>query len=257
MRYVICHYHIFKNSGTTFDALLSENYGEKHICFDGPFPFFSIDQEQLFRIITRKINVVAFSSHQIRLPVPVALDFLILPVVFIRHPLLRIQSIYRFKRKTYDGTEVSKMAREKSFDEWVSCCFSDERVITHVSNGQTSMLGGAYREKPLSRRVSTGMEYDVHQAIRNLQNIQLLARTEYFDNDVSRFPKILSEYGVDFKIKNIKPQNTTSSDHDRSVKERVEKLELSLSDENRRRLWDANDQDLLIYDHATKIIECD
>ncbi len=96
MRTVICHYHIYKNSGTSFDLLLEQNFGDRHICFDGPFPFFIIDQEQLTRVIERKRGVIALSSHQIQLPVPVSLDFLVLPVVFIRHLMLRVQSIYKF-----------------------------------------------------------------------------------------------------------------------------------------------------------------
>ena len=47
MRHVICHYHIYKNSGTTFDHLLARNFGDRHVCFDGPFPYFTIGQKEL------------------------------------------------------------------------------------------------------------------------------------------------------------------------------------------------------------------
>jgi len=40
-RNVLLHYHIFKNAGTTFERVLDENYGDRHMTFDGPFSFSS------------------------------------------------------------------------------------------------------------------------------------------------------------------------------------------------------------------------
>jgi len=255
MRTIICHYHIYKNSGTSFDLMLAQNYGESHICFDGPFPFFSIDQEQLSRVIERKINIVAFSSHQIQLPVPASLDYLVLPVVFVRHPLLRILSIYRFKRQVFDGTSTSKAAQDMSFDEWLTYCFSDRQEVTHVSNAQTRLLGAAYRQKPLIRRRPHAMEYDVHQAIRNIESVKLLARTELFDQDVGRFPEILRKYGIEFDFVKVKPQNTTTNNHDKSINELLYSVKKLISERNYQKLSDANEQDLVIYEHASNIIE--
>ncbi len=255
MRTVICHYHIYKNSGTSFDKLLKKNFGAHHLAFDGPFPFFSIDQEQLSRIIQRRRDIIAFSSHQIGLPVPPSLDFLILPVVFIRHPVLRIFSIYKFKRNHYDGTTTSKAAQEKNFNEWVQHCFTDKQEIVHISNAQTRMLGAAYRQKPLIKRRLRAMEYDIHQALRNIENIQLLARTEFFNKDVGGFSEILSEYGIDFKFVKIKPQNVTSDDHHKSVGERLEKVKQLLSQENYKKMRAANSQDFFLYNYISKLIE--
>lgn len=255
MRTVICHYHIYKNSGTSFDSLLTKNFGDRHISFDGPFPFFSIDQEQLTRIIDRKIDVIAFSSHQIQLPVPISLDFLVMPVVFIRHPILRILSIYRFKRQTDDRTITSKNAQNMDFDDWVSHSFSDRQEITHISNAQTRLLGAAYRQKPLMRRKPSAMEYDIHQAIRNIESVKLLARTEFFNQDVGRFSKILSDYDIDFKFEEIEPQNTTNNYHNKPISERLEKIKQSLSEENYQKLLDANEQDLFLFDYASNLIK--
>jgi len=255
MRTVICHYHIYKNSGTSFDTLLTENFGDNHICFDGPFPFFTIDQEQLTRTIDRKSNMIAFSSHQIQLPVPVSLDYLVLPVVFLRHPLLRILSIYNFKRQTVDGTLTSKNAQSMTFDEWINYCFTDNQEITHISNAQTRLLGAAFRQRPLMRRKPNMMEYDVHQAIRNIENVKLLARTEFFNQDVEHFSKVLGQYGIEFNFKNISPQNTTSKNHHKPISERLDTIKQSLSDESYQKLLDANKQDLFLFDYASSLID--
>lgn len=255
MRTIICHYHIYKNSGTSFDSLLTKNFGEHHICFDGPFPFFTIDQEQLARIIERKNEIVAFSSHQIRLPAPASLDYLVLPVVFIRHPLLRILSIYKFKHQHFDGTSTSKAAQEMSFDEWITHCLSDRQEINHISNAQTRILGSAYRQKPLMRRKPGEMEYDLYQAIRNIENVQLLARTEYFNEDVARFPEILHQYGVEFTFRETSPQNVTSNNHHKSIEERIDRVIKSLSGENYQKLLVANSQDIYLFDYVSSLIK--
>ena len=254
MRIVICHYHIYKNSGTSFDSLLARNFGDRHICFDGPFPFFTIDQEQLTRVIDRKDNLVAFSSHQIQLPPPASLDFLVLPVVFIRHPLLRVLSIYKFKRQTFDGTSTSTAAQEMSFKEWITHCFSNRQEITHISNAQTRLLGAVYRQRPLMRRKQYAMEYDVHQAVRNIENVRLLARTEYFNQDVARFPEILCRYGIEFNFMKTDPQNITSKDHHMPINERLAKVRQMLSDKNYQQLLDANAQDLLLFKYASTLV---
>lgn len=111
MRTVIIHYHIYKNAGTSFDHVLSHNFGDRHELFDGPYPFFTIDQEQLDRIIMRRPQAVAFSSHQIMLPPPGSLDYRALAAIFVRNPFLRIASIYRFKRgpERADGTPLGSL----------------------------------------------------------------------------------------------------------------------------------------------------
>jgi len=255
MRAVICHYHIYKNSGTSFDALLSKNYGERHVCFDGPFPFFTIDQEQLARIIERKNNLIAFSSHQIQLPVPTSLDFLVLPVVFIRHPILRVQSIYKFKRQARDGTTLSRAAKDKSLEDWLKYCFSNQMEITHISNAQARLLGAVCRQRPLMRRNKYGMEYDIHQTIRNIESVRLLARTEYFNKDVGRFPEILRQYNIEFKYMEIKPKNITNKDHHKPIVERLDQIKKSLSEENYKKLLDANTQDVYLFNYASELIE--
>lgn len=114
MRTVILHYHIYKNAGTSFDHVLSHNFGARHELFDGPFSFFTIDQEQLDRIIMRRPQAVAFSSHQIVLPAPSSLEYRALAAIFVRNPFLRIASIYRFKRgpERPDGTPLGVLSPE-------------------------------------------------------------------------------------------------------------------------------------------------
>jgi hypothetical protein len=199
MRTVICHYHIFKNSGTSFDHVLTHSFGERHLTFDGPFPFFTIDQEQLDRIITRKSGAVAFSSHQIQMPAPVSRAYRVIPVVFLRNPFLRIESIWRFKRASADGTKTSAAAARLSFADWLRQSLGDPDEIGQVSNGQTRALAAQLRARPVLRRFADRVEYDLDIAKANLTSA-LVGRTESFEADVTRFRTYLAGQGLDLLI---------------------------------------------------------
>ena len=255
MRTVICHYHIFKNSGTSFDTLLENSFGDKHVSFDGPFPYMTVEQDQLEHIARRNNEAVSFASHQIRLPVPVSLDIHFLAAVFIRHPLLRAQSIYRFKQKTNDGTELSDYAQNVSFNDWLLKCFDSQSQITHVSNPQTRFLGGTYKQKSLKRRSKNTMTYDLNQAMRNLESVPLLARTEYFDRDVARFESITDQHGLKLKFTKGIMKNTTTSNHTLPVDQRVDAIMAELDDEVQEMLLAANQQDLVLYNFVNNKLD--
>jgi hypothetical protein len=255
MRHVICHYHIYKNSGTSFDEILRRNFEGRHVGFDGPFPYFSIHQKELAKVVMRNRSAAAFSSHQIYLPVPASLDFNVLPVVFVRHPLLRIYSVYRYKRSENDGTLTSDNAASMDFSEWCAHCLEHPQEIVQVSNAQTRLLGCQYGEPPASRRHKGWMEYDLNQAIRNIRAVELLARTEHFAADVGRFPAILARYGIEFDPGDAAPQNVTGSDLDKPVQERIDGVMQELEPAVRNRIVEANAQDSALYRFASECIE--
>lgn len=253
-RTVIVHYHIYKNSGTSFDHVLSHSFADRHEAFDGPYPFFRINQTELDRIIMAKPQTVAFSSHQTLLPQPASMSYRALAAVFVRHPILRIGSIYRFKRQTFDGTKTSRAAIDMDFPEWLNHCFGDRAEITHISNAQTRILGAVHGAMPLMQRKPMCMEYDLVTAMRNLRNVEFLGRTEYFDADVSRFVPIAEAYGITLTLPGDLRQNVTET-ASKSVEERLAALLDPLPTKLRECLIAANQQDLALYEYATQQIE--
>lgn len=254
MRTVVCHYHIYKNSGTSFDNALARNFGEAHLSFDGPFPYFAIDRVQLDRIISRNPGQRAFSSHQIRLPVPAALDYRVLAATFLRNPFLRVASIWRFKRAHADGTRTSDLARRLGFADWLDEALSDPQEITHVSNAQTRILGEDGTGRLLMRRGAGRMEYDLEQARANLRNVALLGRTDHYDADILRIARLLRAEGIDFDPPPPRRLNATDASTG-VVEERVDALFADLPEALGARFVAANDQDLALYDHASRLIE--
>ncbi|WP_273501534.1 sulfotransferase family 2 domain-containing protein [Paracoccus sphaerophysae] len=288
MRTVIVHYHIYKNAGTSFDHVLQHNFGDRVELFDGPYPFFTIDQEQLDRIIQRRPAAVAFSSHQVILPAPSSLDYRTLSAIFVRNPFLRIASIYRFKRgpETVDGvpigllpaedrvpalelaglapelayhidtTATAEAARGHDFAGWVEHCLTTPAEAVHVSNAQTRFFASVHRQRPLIRRSVAGLVYDLAAAFRNLSAIELLGRTEHFETDVARFADILADHGITLALPEDTRKNVTQH-HESTISERVEALLAPLPAPLRERLQAANVQDVALYDRACQLIERD
>ncbi|HAW51442.1 MAG TPA: hypothetical protein DCX54_03795 [Flavobacteriales bacterium] len=111
-----------------------------------------------------------------------------------------------------------------------------------------------YQRSRLVRITDEGIEYDIHQAIRNVESVQLLGRTEFFDEDVQRFPEILDKYEIEFNYKKIEPENVTSSDINKPLEERLEQIRQSLSNRTYNKLMDANSQDLYLFKYISTLI---
>ncbi len=253
MRTIICHYHIFKNAGTSFDHILTHSFGDRHLSFDGPFPFFTIDQEQLDRIITRKPDALALSSHQIQLPAPVSSTYRVLAAVFLRNPFLRIQSIWRFKRASADGTITSASAMRLCFADWLRHSLDHPDEIAQVSNGQTRALAARHRSRPELRRFDGRIEYDMGAARANLASVHLLGRTEAFGRDIRRFQVQLAGAGLTLRLpQNIHLNATEASGCD--PRDRVGWLMDSLPGDLCDRLIAANLQDAELCETADALI---
>ncbi|MEQ8262985.1 hypothetical protein [Pseudohaliea sp.] len=227
MKSIIVHYHIFKNSGSTFDEVLRRNYRDGHVEFDGPFDFFKINQDELLKIL-RNLTATSCSSHQINLPVPTSIDIRALPVVFLRHPMLRIRSIFRYGKRI--GGDCAE--RGGDFARWIRIGPQSPGRMRILSNAQTQALAGVYgREAVFRRTESGGFRLDFEQAIRNLSSVELLARTEHFDRDVAAFANPLQQHGIEFNHVPIEPENVTTHDFDRPLADRLEQIRVQIGDE--------------------------
>ncbi len=266
MRNVIAHYHTYKNSGSSFDELLTENFGDKHVVFDGPFPYTQFNQVELSKIIVRHTNAVAFSSHQIHLPVPSHLAFNVLAVAFLREPLLRIQSIYSYSKNLYAQVEdpqditdpIVRWAGENDFDGWINQQ-RETGELFHVSNAQTHLFSGLYggpgpAKLEHANTKNAFRRLDVEQAKRNVSTVPLLARTEHYEQDIAAFPKILASHGIDFLADKRPPTNVSTSHLDKSPEQRISLVKSELSDETLNWLGVANALDTELHRFASRLI---
>ena len=95
-RTVVLHYHLFKNAGTSVDALLKRQFPRGWVTREFPSEP-EANARQLAAWLAEDDEAVAFSTHTGLLPPPVVPGLKVVPVIFVRHPLDRIASAYSFE----------------------------------------------------------------------------------------------------------------------------------------------------------------
>jgi hypothetical protein len=114
-RSLLLHYHLFKNAGTSIDAILKENFGQRWANVEFP-PQKSSDHQTAIRdFIGAHPELEAISSHTLNLPPPEIEGLDIFPIVFIREPLKRLKSAYNFERQQQLDTAGAQLAKQTDF----------------------------------------------------------------------------------------------------------------------------------------------
>jgi hypothetical protein len=159
MRFVILHYHIFKNAGTAIENLLRTNFEERFSEFEGNAPDCQLSGRQLVDWLERNPKVQAISSHQLRYPKPEAPGFVLFDLCFLRDPVDRIRSMYAFFRKHPPNSDaLSTLAHETTLGPFIA------HLVEHsphlVNDVQVTMLAtdGAYRRPPSGRDLARATE---------------------------------------------------------------------------------------------------
>ncbi|ARC87509.1 hypothetical protein [Rhodovulum sp. MB263] len=123
---VLVHYHVYKNAGTSVDLAIRNAVGDGN--------FIELDKDRRFcrapafnaalvrQVLRAHPGMRGFSCHTFVPTVHRCAGITALPIVFLRHPLLRLASVYRFEAisKAHRDTPVGKMARSVGFPEWLA-----------------------------------------------------------------------------------------------------------------------------------------
>lgn len=195
MRYVIVHYHFFKNAGSTIENILDRNFGEHWTRFEGPGRDSILSNAALIDFLQQHPDLLAVSSHGLRYPKPVLEDCVLFDLCFLRDPIARLYSVYHFFRfKPPTDDPLSILAKEVGMREFVSHLV--ENCPHFVNNVQVNMLanGCTYTRAPGERDLARSIERMLEMSIVgvvDLFNASMIA-AKYFLNPV--FPKLDCTY---------------------------------------------------------------
>ncbi len=172
MRFVVVHYHIFKNAGTTVERVLEREFAGRFARIHGPTPDAVLDAEDLTAFLNDHPNVQAITSHHLRYPVPQMRNVVIFDCCFLRHPLDRIDSLYSYYRKIDSMDPLSRSAHRLTAADFV------RQLLNHspeqISNVQLTYLAnrGAF-----TRPANKG---DLRRAVQTVRNMALPGVVEMF-----------------------------------------------------------------------------
>lgn len=147
VRFVLLHYHFFKNAGTTIEEILANSFFENYARLDTDDFDGDVSTDALVAFLNRHPGMKAVSSHQFRYPVPQVPGYIFLDLCFLRDPIDRIRSMYDyFREKPVPGEPASDLACEQSIGGYIAALV--EHHTYRVSNVQVNLLANGIVNDP-------------------------------------------------------------------------------------------------------------
>lgn len=240
MRTTVLHYHLFKNAGTSLDKVLKENFDEKWVTREFPprgNPV--VHARDVAEWIMGRPDAVVFSSHTADLPPPVLPGIRVIPLIFIRHPIDRIASVYSFERKQEADTFGSVLARNTTLKGYVE-------VRLRIPNDRQCRN---FHVERFSKMFPTSEGAELERGLRALDALPMVGIVERFDDSMARIAELLQPYFSAFKVSNVAAN--VSRDISISLEKRLTMLREELG-ESFDSLIAANENDLQLYESALK-----
>lgn len=170
-RHILLHYHIFKNAGTTIYFILRSNFGKRVASLDSNRFNRALSDDALLEFLQKHPKIEAVTSHHLFPPKPQHEEFVFHDILFLRHPLARLSSMYDFYRRT-DVTEdpLTKEARRRTTADFMRLLM--DKYPHHVNNAQVMYL---------SARERNAAEPELKTAVRIALQSTALGLAEQFD----------------------------------------------------------------------------
>jgi hypothetical protein len=232
----ILHYHLFKNAGTSVDEMLKRNFGclwTQHE-FDGDGNRANSDQIRAF--LMQRSDVVALSSHTALLPIPKLSGERILPIVFVRHPIIRIRSSYAFERRQDANTFGAQLAKTKDLAGYVATLLQHPQNRS-ARNFQTLRL--AHNEPPIC-----GTELE--RSRRTISTLPFVGLVEAYEQSLATFETLAREHFPNFNAVVVK-MNATNADAT-NIASQLEEIRRELGESLYESLVQHNRDDLEIFE---------
>ncbi|HNC82431.1 MAG TPA: hypothetical protein PK999_05245, partial [Nitrospira sp.] len=237
--------------GSTVDHILQNNFGRQWLAFDGAQASSRIPPEQLVSFLRDHPEARAVSSHNLTLPVPAMEGIDLAPILFLRHPLDRVRSIYDFERRQglLHGpvSRGAEHAAKLDFDGYVNWRFDMSRNGV-IHNYHTAWL----LHHPRYNRVAI-RQGDYEAALGTLSALPFFGLVEQFDASLALLDGVLASLGVSLSL-DYRAQNT-SQHHEKPLSKRIATLQESICKTTWARLEERNAWDLRLYEQARSLFE--
>jgi len=243
----LIHYHVFKNAGTSVDEALRRSFGSAFMAFEGVHAHDIQDVDDIRRFIAANPDVRAIGTHLGRPPLP---DAHALPIVFLRHPLLRARSVFEFLRR-----DPAHAGPKDAFGAFVDWCLDEgnggdgvvmrDYQVVHLSDASFC------RPSILAARATAD---DLAQACRLLDGFGVVGIVEEHARSAAVFQRLYGPHApaLDFSSHWL---NRTTTDRMRPLPEMLAEVEDLLGPGLYARLAAANQLDLRLYAHGRVLLD--
>lgn len=235
-RQIILHYHFFKNAGTSLDHALKAYFGDTllhHESASGRWP-----AEEVEQFIIGHPTMRALSSHTAMMPLPIIDAADIHPLLFIRHPIERIRSVYEFQQRQDVDNFGTQTARANSFAGFVQI-FLDRVRDRSIRNFHVYRL--SFFEMATNRN-------EADRAFEAVAMLPFVGIVERYTESVQLFQHGLQDAFPGISLKPVRINVTDNSNQD--LEARLSAIHTALGGKLYDELVDANSEDLRLYSLA-------
>ncbi len=193
--------------------------------------------------ITSEEDAICFSSHTAVLPPPVAADVKVIPLVFVRHPIDRVESVYSFERKQVSDGYGPTLAKNNDLKGYI------EKRLTRDNQCRD------FHVNFLSNFVNDESRPPLERALQAIEELSFVGLVEDFDKSLDKLSRLLEKEGFGKKkFKSI--LKNSSRDMTRSLGTRLDNIRSEIGEADYRKLVEANKNDLELYNRVIKKFTC-
>ena len=236
-RWLLLHYHIFKNGGSTIEYVLERAFGARFANLDGPAPDSTLSDWALESFLEENPEILAVSSHHLQYPKPVIPGLVVFDLCFLRDPLQRLWSVYKYLRRVDPVDSLSYAAKSLDARGFMELLIRDHPEM--VNDVQVNWLAnhGVYTRPPGAP--------DLNVALNHLRQISVLGVIDIFDESLIAAEYFLRPtFPIEFQY--VK-QNVSPTDGDTAVRiERALRSELGKGAYDHLRKLNQLDYELLV-----------
>jgi hypothetical protein len=247
-RTVLIHYHIFKNAGSSVDASMKASFGNAWATFEGTHAHDIQSASDLSAFLQTRPDLLAVSSHLARPPLPWPGC---LPVVFLRHPLLRALSVYEFTRND-PSQPYAHVANEATFADYIRWALQNERGSIVIRNYQVVHLSDAsWRQENILDSQAT--QADLKQARDLLSAWGLAGIVESYELSARAFQTRYESFLPGLRFENLHENSTTPVAC--TMEEQLARVQTMLGQALSDEFMAINALDLALYEHARQLLD--
>jgi hypothetical protein len=234
-RHLLLHYHLFKNAGTSVDAVLKKNFGAHWANVEFPPPRKADHQALIRAFIHENPALRAISSHTLMLPAPEIEGIDIFPIVFVRHPLLRLRSAYEFERRQAAETAGAQLAKQFDFAGYI-------RARLEIRGDRSCR---DFHVSRLAMAVPGARGSELERALAAVDALPFVGLVEAFDASMRLLEQRVGGRFPAFRA--FDAWENATSGRERSIEERVGRIRAELREDGFETLMEANRGDLAVY----------
>ena len=228
-RKVILHGHMFKNAGTSVDKLLLNNFGKGFVDHRDDVKMQHGKQTYLIDFLQKNKKIRALSSHHLPLPLEPVADIDLLFIIMLRHPIVRVGSVYRFEKIQKRDTPGAIAAKKYNFQDYIRWRLDARPVV--ISNYFVQYCTSTLPiNTSLKDRYQSALYFSEHTAFTGI--------VEFFDSSMVFIRDKVEASGIKFMTKSVR-ENITDARNE-PLEHKVSKLKTELGSALYDELVEAN-----------------